>query len=364
MAAKKRVLLAMSGGIDSSIAAVLLQKSGYDVVGITLKTWDYALTGSTQKETGCCNLDTINDARTVAVKLGIPHYILDIKEEFFDTIVKDFISEYLKGTTPNPCVLCNVLIKWGALLKRADMLNCDYLATGHYGKIRVENNRYVLSTGVDDTKDQSYVLWGLTQESLSRTIFPLGDYLKEDVRKLARELGYDNLAQKKESYEICFIPDDDYRKFLRQQVPDIDEKIGTGNFVNTDGEIIGKHRGFPFYTIGQRKGLEVAMGYPVYVKKIIAETNTIVLGKKEDLEEREMHVDRVNLIKYEDIPEVGIEAFVKVRYKDKGTKAMIYPQENGVYKVVFNKHVSAITPGQSAVFMEGKDVMGGGIIMK
>ena len=361
---KGKILMAMSGGIDSSIAAILLHNEGYEVVGITMNTWDYSLSGNKKKETGCCNLDTINDARAVAVRLGFPHYVLDLKEEFYECIVKNFISEYLSGSTPNPCVLCNSLIKWKALLKRADALGCDYIATGHYARIRYENNRYVLSSGVDKTKDQSYVLWQLTQENLKRTLFPLGNLTKENVRKMAVELGFDNLAKKKESYEICFIPDDDYRSFLKINVPDIDNKIGQGNFVNTEGEILGKHKGFPFYTIGQRKGLEIAVGYPLFVKEIIPDSNTIVLGKKEDLFETSMSVESINLIKYNSIPVQGIEALIKIRYKDKGTMGKVLPDDNNSYRIVFKENVTAITAGQSAVFFEGEDVIGGGIIKK
>jgi len=361
---KGRVLMAMSGGIDSSVAAIMLHNEGYEVVGITMKTWDYALSGNTKKETGCCNLDTINDARAVAVRLGFPHYILDLKEEFYNNIVKNFISEYLAGFTPNPCVLCNALIKWKALLKRADALGCDFIATGHYARIRLENNRYVLSGGVDEKKDQSYVLWQLSQDNLKRTLFPLGEITKEKVREMAVELGFDNLAKKKESYEICFIPDDDYRSFLRHNVPDIDIKIGEGNFVDVEGKILGKHKGFPFYTIGQRKGLEIAVGHPLFVKEIIAETNNIVLGWKDDLYENSMLIADVNLIKYDTVLSQGLEALIKIRYKDKGTMGTLFPVEDNFIKVVFKEKVAAITPGQSAVFFDGKDVIGGGIIKK
>ncbi len=360
---KGRVLLAMSGGIDSSLAAILLHKQGYDIIGITMKTWDYSSSGSKNKETACCNIDTINDARSVAVKLGFPHYIIDLKNEFNTLIVQNFIESYMSGYTPNPCVLCNALIKWDTLLKKADALNCDYLATGHYVNIHTENNRYVLSVGKDLTKDQSYVLWQLTQSNLKRTIFPLGKYTKEEVRKLAIDFGFHNLAKKKESYEICFIPDDDYRSFLRYQVPDIDKKIGKGNYVDTYGNIIGKHKGFPFYTIGQRKGLDIAVGYPLYVKNIDVKTNTIVLGKKEDLNEKSMLVTDINLIKYDKLTE-GCNALVKIRYKDKGCMAKLYSDFNNGIKVVFEDYVSGITPGQSAVFFEGNDVVGGGIIKK
>ena len=359
-----RVLMAMSGGIDSSVAAIMLHNEGYEVIGVTMKTWDYSLSGNTKKETGCCNLDTINDARAVAVRMGFPHYILDLKEEFKNTIIKNFISEYLSGFTPNPCVLCNALIKWKALLRKADALSCDYIATGHYARLRIENERYILYAGEDETKDQSYVLWQLTQDNLKRTLFPLGNLKKEKAREMAVELGFDNLAKKRESYEICFIPDDDYRSFLRLNVPGIDTKIGEGNFVNVDGEILGKHKGFPFYTIGQRKGLDIAVGYPLFVKEINAGNNTIVLGKKEDLFETSMLIENLNLIKYENIPEQGIETLIKIRYKDKGTFGTLYPEKDQKARIVFDQKVAAITPGQSAVFFENKDVIGGGIIKK
>lgn len=361
---KPKVLMAMSGGIDSSIAAILLHQSGYEVIGITMKTWDYATSGSAKKETGCCNLDTINDARAVAVKLGFPHYILDLKEEFYNSIVKNFISEYLSGFTPNPCVLCNALIKWNALLKRADALGCEFIATGHYARIKNENNRYFLTCGKDEKKDQSYVLWQLTQENLKRTLFPLGDLTKEEVRKMAIDFGFDNLATKRESYEICFVPDDDYRSFLRKNVPDIDLKIGEGPIINRDGKILGKHKGFPFYTIGQRKGLEIAAGYPLYVKEIDANANTVILGEKKDLEEKSMLVADINLMKYNAIPDDGMEALIKIRYKDKGTTGRLLYLKDNTAKIVFDNNVSAITPGQSAVFFEGHDVIGGGIIKK
>ncbi|NVO04029.1 MAG: tRNA 2-thiouridine(34) synthase MnmA, partial [Bacteroidetes bacterium] len=224
MLKKGRVLMAMSGGIDSSVAAIMLHNEGYEVIGMTMKTWDYANTGSSKKETGCCSLDSINDARQIAVNLGFPHYVVDIREEFDELIIKDFVSEYLLGRTPNPCVLCNTHIKWEALLKRADSLGCEFIATGHYAQVREENGRFVVSKGLDENKDQSYVLWGLTQSSLSRTLFPLGKFHKDEIKKMAADLGYFELAEKKESYEICFIPDDDYRSFLKYKLPEIEEK--------------------------------------------------------------------------------------------------------------------------------------------
>ena len=360
MSKKGKVLLAMSGGIDSSIAALLLHEQGYEVVGITMKTWDYASSGGSSKETGCCSLDSINDARTLAVNLGFPHFILDIRNEFDDHVIDNFVEEYLAGRTPNPCVLCNTHIKWDALLKRADMLDCEFIATGHYARIREENNRYVISKGLDQTKDQSYVLWGLTQESLKRTIFPLQNYHKSEIKQMAIDNGYADLATKSESYEICFVPDNDYRGFLRRKVDGLDQRVDGGNFVDRTGRILGKHKGFPFYTIGQRKGLVIAVGEPLHVLEIVPETNTVVLGPKEDLEQQQMLVGKVNLIKYNQLP-AKYEALTKIRYKDPGVMASISTIDDKL-NVLFHSPVSAIAPGQSAVFYEGDDLVGGGII--
>ncbi len=355
-----KILVAMSGGIDSSVAAMLLHEQGCEIVGMTMKTWDYASSGGSKKETGCCSLDSINDARIVAVSLGFPHYVVDLRKEFNDLIVSNFVDEYLHGRTPNPCVLCNTHIKWNALLRKADMLGCEYIATGHYAQVRSENERFVLSKGVDEWKDQSYVLWGLTQESLSRTMLPLGKFRKEEIKQMARERGFEELATKSESYEICFIPDDDYRGFLKRKQPNLENDLKEGNFVYTDGKIIGKHQGFPFYTIGQRKGLQVAVGHPLYVTKIIPETNTVVLGTPDELMKTEMWVDKVQLSKYKELPE-NLEVLTKIRYKDKGTMSRINLIDNKI-KVEFYDKVSSITPGQSAVFYEGNDLVGGGFI--
>ncbi len=360
---KGRVLMAMSGGIDSSIAALLLHEQDYEVIGITMKTWDYSSSGGSKKETGCCSLDSINDARMLAVSSGFPHYVLDLREEFGESIINNFVEEYLAGRTPNPCVLCNTYIKWDALLKRADQLKCDYIATGHYAKIRHENGRYILSKGVDDTKDQSYVLWGLTQESLKRTLFPLSHLTKKEVRKIAMERGFADLANKSESYEICFIPDNDYRGFLKRRVADMDERAGEGDFVLTNGTVIGKHKGYPYYTIGQRKGLEIAVGEPLYVTSINSETNTVVLGSAEEVKGQKMMVKKINLIKYDRVPE-NFLASTRIRHKDPGKPSTVNQTETDSVEVFFHDKVSAIAPGQSAVFYEGDDVVGGGIIEK
>src|SRR5574338_799139 len=358
MSKQGKVLVAMSGGIDSTVTALMLHQQGYEVVGITMKTWDYTASGGSKKETGCCNVDSFNDARMAAVEHGFPHFILDIRSEFGDAVIENFVEEYLAGRTPNPCVLCNTHIKWRALLKRADALNCDFIATGHYAKIRQhDNGRFVVSKAADDTKDQSYVLWGLQQDLLSRTLLPLAPYRKTQIRQMALDYGYPELAKKSESYEICFVPDNDYRGFLKRRVVGLEEKVNGGNFVDKNGNILGQHKGYPFYTIGQRKGLDIAFGKPVFVTRIDPGTNTVTLGDESDLEQSEMLVSKINLQKYEFITP-GMEAMTKIRYKDKGSLSNIYPSENGM-RVKFYENVKGIAPGQSAVFYEGDDVIGG-----
>jgi tRNA-specific 2-thiouridylase len=363
MSRKGKVLVAMSGGIDSTVTALMLNDQGYEVVGITMKTWDYASSGSSKKETGCCNIDSFNDARMAAVQHGFPHFILDIREEFGDFVIENFVDEYLAGRTPNPCVMCNTHIKWRALLKRADALGCDYIATGHYAQVHQHHNgRFYIRRGIDDLKDQSYVLWGLQQDLLSRTLLPLGTYRKTQIRQMAMDYGYPELATKSESYEICFVPDNDYRGFLKKRVPGLEAKVEGGPFVDKTGKILGTHRGYPFYTIGQRKGLDMAFGRPVYVTGIVPETNTIVLGEEDDLNKSEMLVGKLNWLKYDGITD-GMEAITKVRYKDKGALSTLYNHDQGVL-ARFYADAKSIAPGQSAVFYDGDDVIGGGIIQR
>ena len=357
-----RILVAMSGGVDSSVASVMLHEQGYEVIGLTMKTWDYASAGGSSKETGCCSLDSINDARSLAVGYGFPHYILDIREEFGDFVIDNFVDEYLAGRTPNPCVLCNTYIKWEALLKRADKLDCESIATGHYANIRIQDSgRYVISKGKDEHKDQSYVLWGVSQENLARTKFPLGSYAKSEIKQMALDMGQVELANKSESYEICFVPDNDYRAFLRHKVSDLDERIGPGNFVLSNGKVVGKHLGYPYYTIGQRKGLGIALGEPMFVTRILPESNTVMLGTQNELEQVSARVKNLNLVKYESILN-PLEAVTKVRYKDAGTLSTIV-QDGNELKIDFHHAVSGIAPGQSAVFYEGSDLLGGGFLM-
>jgi tRNA-specific 2-thiouridylase len=353
----------MSGGIDSTVTAMMLHEQGYEVIGITMKTWDYANSGGSKKETGCCSLDSINDARRVAVDMGFSHYIVDIREEFGDYVIDNFVDEYIAGRTPNPCVLCNTHIKWEAMVRRADALECSFIATGHYAVVNQESGRYFVSRAKDTNKDQSYVLWGLSQKAMAQTMFPLGPYTKPEVRQMAKDFGYDDLSKKGESYEICFVPDNDYRGFLKRRVPTLEARLAGGEFIDTEGKILGHHDGYPFYTIGQRKGLGIAMGKPMFVTEIRPDSNTVVLGDVDDLVRNGMRVGQVNWMKYSDIPN-GMEVIAKVRYRDSGTLATIHRSEailNGV-EVEFLAHVRGVAPGQSAVFYEGDDVLGGGVI--
>lgn len=362
-----RILVAMSGGVDSSVTALMLHEQGYEVIGVTMKTWDYAEASGGKRITGCCDLDSINDARNMAVERGFHHMIIDIREEFGEAIIGNFTSEYLAGRTPNPCVLCNTFIKWEALLKRADMMDCELIATGHYAQVRQldENDalgpgRWVVRKGLDPLKDQSYVLWGLEQKNLARTRFPIGGFHKSEIRQMALDSGFPELAGKSESYEICFIPDNDYRGFLKRREPEATARLAHGRFLNTQGEVIGEHDGYPFFTIGQRKGLGIATGEPMYVTDIQPETNTVVLGRKADLDGTSMWVRRPNFQKVPSL--VGeLDAVTKIRYKDKGTPSTISMDGERV-KVDLFSPVAGIAPGQSAVFYDGDDVIGGGFI--
>lgn len=365
MSKKGRVLVAMSGGVDSSVAAVMLQEQCYEVIGITMKTWDYHRSGGNSgKETGCCTVESMNDARHIAVNHGFKHFIVDIREEFGDWVIDRFVDDYLGGRTPNPCVLCNTHIKWAALLKRADNLGCDFIATGHYAKVREENGRHVISRGHDPKKDQSYALWGVAQKHLARTIFPLGEYPKTEIRQIAEDHGLLNVANKPDSYEICFVPDDDYRRFLRDRVDGLEEKVSGGKFVNKNGEVVGEHEGYPFYTIGQRRGLDLAMGKPVYVTHIDPETNTITIGEKEDLVSSTLIAGEMNLIKYDKIPEAEMEITGAIRYNDDGAIGYLTQLDDERMKVHFPAGREAITPGQAIVCYEGNDVVAGGWIKK
>lgn len=357
---KGRVLMAMSGGIDSAVAAMLLIDQGYELEGVTFRSWDNISKACMEKETGCCNVDAIFEAKAMADTFGFPHQILDIRKHFENTVINNFVSEYLKGRTPNPCVVCNSTIKWGEIIKKADELNCDFIATGHYAQILNEDGRYFIKKGIDTTKDQSYFLWSLTQENLKRTMFPLGELVKPEVRKIAFDRGYEKLSKKRESQEICFIPDNDYRRFLRERVPDFEKRFGPGDFVDSSGKVLGQHKGYPNYTIGQRKGLEIAVGHPLYVSKIVPRTNTVVLGTRDELTSKVFYVKNFNLMRYADITD-EVEVLAKIRYGNNGAMARMR-KEDDMLRVEYYNPMESITPGQSAVFYQDNCMVGGGVI--
>lgn len=360
---RKKVVVGMSGGVDSSVAACLLAEQGYEVIGITMKTWDYDLAGlskSPNKETGCCSLESINDARSVAVSRGFLHYTIDFREDFGEAVIEYFKSEYLRGRTPNPCVMCNTKVKWDALLQRARLLGADYIATGHYARVQYRDGRYRLFKGKDTHKDQSYVLWGISQDALAHTIFPLAELTKPEVRALAHRFGL-KVAEKSESYEICFIPDNDYERFLKETVPDLAEKVAGGKIVDESGRVLGTHRGYPFYTIGQRKGLGLTTPEPVYVTEIHYESNTIVVGKDEALWHCGLTASQVNWIAFAELTE-PLRCEAKIRYKDTPEPCTVTPLPQGRVQVEFDRPKRAITPGQAVVFYSGDEVLGGGFI--
>lgn len=356
---QKTVLVAMSGGVDSSVAAYLLKNEGYNLIGVTMKTWGYD--DIPEKDSSCCSLETIYSARNVASQLGFNHYTMDFTEKFNEVVISNFIDEYLKGRTPNPCVLCNKAIKWGALLEKADELGADYIATGHYAKVNFSNdlNRYFLSKSNDLTKDQSYALWMISQYALGKTLFPLGDFKKTKIREIAKELGLKS-AEIPDSQEICFVPNDDYRQLIQLRMPELKSAIAGGDVVYHD-KIIGTHKGYINYTIGQRRGLQLSLGKPVYVSKIDAENNVVYVDDESGIYRSEFTCNDINLQKIASFKGAK-KAIVKIRYKDPGSPAVIEQISNNEIKVIFDEPKKAITPGQSAVFYDDDDIIGGGII--
>lgn len=342
---KKRIAVAMSGGVDSSVAAALLQKQGYEVFGVTMRVWK-----NTQDL-------AVRDAQVIAKRLNIPHHVLDLREVFEKQVINYFTNEYLLGRTPNPCVECNRHIKFGELLKWAKSMGADYIATGHYAKVVQEGNRYLLKKSQSTNKDQTYPLYHLTQKQLASIIFPLADYDKSEVRKIAKDFNLE-VADKAESQDICFITNHDYVSFIEEQTG---IKMKPGNFIDQSGNILGQHKGFHRYTIGQRKGLGIATGKPIFVTRIDAEKNEIVLGDEEDILSKSLVAINLNFIPIDKLTE-KIEVTTKIRYGSKEVAAEIFPQENDEVKVVFKSPQKAVTAGQSVVFYQNDLVLGGGII--
>lgn len=360
-APNRTVVVGMSGGVDSSVAAALLLERGYNVIGVTMKTYNFAdVGGNVGNETSCCGLDAFNDARMVAVKLGIPHYVVDFTEQFGREVIDNFVDEYLQGKTPNPCIICNKKIKWGELISKAESLGASHIATGHYARVSLDDqtHRYTISRPADTNKDQTYALWGLNQSALRKTIFPLGELTKPDVRAIAAKYGL-KTAQKEESYEICFVADNDYRRFLKERVPDLASRFLDGNII-LDKEIVGKHQGFPYYTIGQRSGIG-SYGERVYVTDIDVQTNTVTIGRNNDLLHRGLIAGSVNFVGIDRLDDL-MRVRAQVRYKDTATPAMLFPDVAGHIRVVFDEPKRAITPGQSVVMYDGDRLVGGGVI--
>ncbi|MBQ4508006.1 MAG: tRNA 2-thiouridine(34) synthase MnmA [Paludibacteraceae bacterium] len=348
----QRVLMAMSGGIDSSVAAMLLLEKGYELTGVTFRTFDSIKPSCLAKEKGCCSVESIMEARNLAHRLGFEHHIVDFRDVFREHVIAYFVEEYSHGRTPNPCVMCNSHIKWGVLLEEANRHKCDLIATGHYARIAQQGGHWFLRRAADSHKDQTYFLWMLTEENLSRTVFPLGDLTKDEVRKMAAERGFEQLSKKKESQEICFIPDNDYRSFLASEGCEVQE----GLYVDGEGKVLGRHAGFQNYTIGQRKGLGVALGYPVFVTRIDAENNEVTLGRHDDLLQTEVRLR-------EDMRFLGDSSQpvqAQIRYRSQPTEAFV---DTGQHSLHFAAPVWAAAPGQSAVIYQDELLVGGGIII-
>ena len=347
----KKVVVGMSGGVDSSVAAYLLKRQGYDVTGVTMNHW---------QEEECGSLGAIEDAAKVAAQLGIPYEVIDCREEFRKHVVDYFTSEYQKGRTPNPCVVCNRYVKWEALLRRSREIGADYIATGHYARVeRLENGRFAIRNSVTAAKDQTYALYGLTQEQLARTLMPVGGYTKEEIRAMAEEIGL-TVAEKKDSQEICFIPDHDYAGFIERECG---RTAQPGNFVSAAGEILGRHKGIIHYTVGQRKGLGVAFGHPMFVTQIRPDTNEVVLGEDCDVFTDRLYANRLNFMSLPDIREETLLK-AKIRYSHAGSSCRVTRVGEDEICCEFSEPVRAVTPGQAVVLYDGDHVAAGGTIMQ
>lgn len=357
---KKKVVVGMSGGVDSSVAAWLLKKQGYDVIGVTMQIWQDEEEEVQQENGGCCGLSAVDDARRVAWDLGIPYYVMNFKQEFKEHVMDYFVDEYIHGRTPNPCIACNRYVKWESLLKRSLDIGADYIATGHYAQIEyLPNGRYALKKSATAAKDQTYALYNLTQEQLSHTLMPVGAYTKDQIRQMAEEIGL-QVANKPDSQEICFIPDHDYAKFIEENT---DRKVEPGNFVDMDGNIIGQHEGITHYTVGQRKGLNLSMGHPVFVVAIRPETNEVVIGEAGNVFTDSLICDRLNWMAVDGLHGGEMQVMAKIRYSHKGAPCVIRENGDGQVECRFTEQVRAVTPGQAVVFYDGDYVIGGGTIL-